>query len=709
MDTPMVSVILPVYNVERYLRQCMDSILSQTLTDFELICVNDGSTDQSRTILAEYEQRDRRVMILDQKNHGLGAARNRGLALPRGTYVIFLDSDDFFAPELLERTTLAAQEQNADIVLFGGVRYNDATQKVTQERQFLRRDLLPRKPVFSRADVPNTLFSISSPTVWSKLYARQFLLETGLQFQTLPNAEDIYFTFGSMALAERITAVDADLVSYRVNRPDSLEQDKHTSPLCFLEALSALHQEMLRRGLFELLQTSFRAFGLSTTLYNLKSVRTDEARLQILAALDSEPYCQLPLQEVPGIDDGNTMVHRYSLQLSAARDWYHQSERFSLLPSPQDDGEQYRITPPTERKNIQVSVVIPVYNTAPWLDEALSSITNQTLREIEIICIDDGSTDESLEILERWAARDSRFVLFSRPNAGLSCARNLGIAQARGEFLYFMDSDDWLEQDALEQSVAVMREKTLDVLFFDWVTFYDSEEMAVVSPRAQIIDTRSHAYDDVCEGQTLLRRFCEENSYSAVVWRQILRTDFVRENALSFLPGILWEDNPFTFAALLKAKRSFHLRQTYYHYRIRESSITTKTMTFHKVYSHYRSFLDMFRIYFEAAPDLMPENRSAALGRVAIILNRSRFQYSKILPEYEFSELGLRENLYTFQVLVSNFVRESQRAKELNEKLRKANADKSDLNQKLRKANTEKSELNQKLKKTYDEKYDRGV
>ncbi|MCD8189547.1 MAG: glycosyltransferase [Clostridiales bacterium] len=364
MNTPMVSVIFPVYNVERYLRQSIDSILSQTLTDFEVICVNDGSTDCSRTILEEYAQKDARISVLNQENHGLGAARDRGLAAARGAYMIFLDSDDFFAPELLEQTVRAAREQNADIVLFGGVRYDDKTQKVTKAKDFLRRDLLPKKPVFSRTDVPDTLFAITSPSVWCKLYARRFLLETGLQFQTLFNAEDVYFTLSSMALAERITAVDADLISYRVNRPHSLERDKHTSPLCFLEALNALYQELRQRGLFELLQTSFRHFGCSAILHNLKTVRVDEARLQILEALDREPYCQLPLREIPGTDDNNKMVHRYSLQLSAARDWYHQSERISLLPQ-QDDGEKYRGTPPTEGESIQVSVIIPVYNTAP--------------------------------------------------------------------------------------------------------------------------------------------------------------------------------------------------------------------------------------------------------------------------------------------------------------------------------------------------------
>ncbi len=718
MGAPTVSVIIPVYNVERYLAQCLDSVLGQTLQDIEVICVDDGSTDGSPAILERYARQDGRVRVLYQKNQYAGVARNRGLAAAQGDYVIFLDSDDFFAPEMLERTTQAAQERNADIVIFGGVRYDDRTQTVTKKGDFLHRDLLPAEPVFAPVDVSNTLFSLVTPAPWCRLYARRFLLATGLQFQALPNSNDVYFTLSSMALAERITAVDADFIYYRTNRVGSLQQDKHKDPLCFLSAQEALYQELVRRGVFALLQTSFRHSSLSTILYNLRSVQTDEARLQILEMLDREPYCQLPLQEVPGTDDGNHMVHRYSLQLSAARDWYRRNEKICALTE-QGGGVQYDEAP--ETGDVSVSVIIPVYNSAPYLDETLETIANQTLNAIEIICINDGSTDESLEILERWAAKDKRFVIRSQPNSGQGYARNVGISCARGSYLYFMDSDDLLDLDTLEQLVAVMEEKKLDALYFDGTTFYDGEGLAEAFSSYQSSYTRSRAYDDVYDGATLLRRFCEEGKYAVSPCLQLLRTDFVRGNAISFLPGIIYEDNPFTFEILLNAKRTSHLQRAYFHRRIREGSTVTKPVTFFNVYSYYRCFHAMLKTYYAMESCLTPEGRSIALKRVSVILRNVQNDYAKLPIEYEDSELGLRESLFTFQTLVCNGGKRQIRAlnaklrkayaekSEINRKLQNAWAEKSELNRKLQKTYAEKSEINRKLQITYGEKFDRGV
>ena len=113
-----VSVILPVYNVSDYLRQCMDSIVGQTLKDIEIICVDDGSTDDSLAILKEYEAKDQRVKVIQQANAGAGAARNKGLEIATGEYLSFLDSDDFFEPDMLEKAWSKAHETRAQVVVF---------------------------------------------------------------------------------------------------------------------------------------------------------------------------------------------------------------------------------------------------------------------------------------------------------------------------------------------------------------------------------------------------------------------------------------------------------------------------------------------------------------------------------------------------------------------------------------------------------------
>ena len=124
-----VSVIIPVYNVEPYLKQCMDSVVGQTLKDIEIICVDDGSTDGSLDILREYAAEDNRIQIIEQKNAGAGAARNNGMRHATGKYLSFLDSDDFFEPRMLEKAYDLAEKDQADFVAYKSDQYH--TEKKT--------------------------------------------------------------------------------------------------------------------------------------------------------------------------------------------------------------------------------------------------------------------------------------------------------------------------------------------------------------------------------------------------------------------------------------------------------------------------------------------------------------------------------------------------------------------------------------------------
>ena len=118
-----ISVIVPVYNSEKYLKQCLDSIVGQTFKDIEIICVNDGSTDSSSQILAEYASKDDRFVIINQENGGAGKARNTGLDASRGKYLSFLDSDDFFESTMLEKAYKKIEQDNSDFVVYNSDQY----------------------------------------------------------------------------------------------------------------------------------------------------------------------------------------------------------------------------------------------------------------------------------------------------------------------------------------------------------------------------------------------------------------------------------------------------------------------------------------------------------------------------------------------------------------------------------------------------------
>ena len=157
MSEIKVSVIMPVYNAETYLEEAIECLICQTLKEIEIICVDDGSTDRSLEILEEYSKRDDRIKILHQRNLYAGVARNNGLKQANGEFVIFLDSDDLFERGLLEKTYKQGKKVNADIVLFGGECFNVDNGEHKERPDFLRKEYIGDKSVFSRKDIPETV------------------------------------------------------------------------------------------------------------------------------------------------------------------------------------------------------------------------------------------------------------------------------------------------------------------------------------------------------------------------------------------------------------------------------------------------------------------------------------------------------------------------------------------------------------------------
>lgn len=219
----------------------------------------------------------------------------------------------------------------------------------------------------------------------------------------------------------------------------------------------------------------------------------------------------------------------------------------------------------------QVSVIIPVYDTEAYVSQTLDSILGQTLRRIEIIAVDDGSTDGSAAILARAAARDPRIRIVTQPNRGLSEARNAGLDRATGEFVYFMDSDDLLEADALELCYEKCAAQGLDFVFFDAETFGSD------SPVERWFDYRRAAWieDRVQSGRDILEQLIELRKYKASACLSFIRTDFLRDCGLRFHPGIVHEDELFTALLYLQARRAGRIDRAFFKRRLRANSTMT--------------------------------------------------------------------------------------------------------------------------------------
>jgi len=254
-----VSVIVAIYNTESFLRQCLDSIIGQTLRDIEIICVNDGSTDNSLDILNEYAARDNRIRAISKKNEGLGAAsaRNLGLTLATGKYISILDSDDFFKLDMLEKMVNRAEETGADIVVCGGMEYNNRDGKKIKSPSILNEKVIPQKEVFSYKDCPNNIFELTKGYAWNKLYRHNFLNKHNISFQRIKFTDDAYFTYANMVLAKKITVVNESFVYYRVNAGTSQSDGLSNYPESAYLPYVKLKKSLVDWGIYETVKQSF--------------------------------------------------------------------------------------------------------------------------------------------------------------------------------------------------------------------------------------------------------------------------------------------------------------------------------------------------------------------------------------------------------------------------------------------------------------------
>ena len=222
-----------------------------------------------------------------------------------------------------------------------------------------------------------------------------------------------------------------------------------------------------------------------------------------------------------------------------------------------------------EMEKIAVSVIVPIYNVAPWLEDCLTSLEKQTLKNIEVILVNDGSTDGSREIAARYAQRNGNFTLVDRENGGLSAARNTGLDRARGEYVYFLDSDDYLSENALEILYTKASGENLDVLKFSAYTFTDGCEDVQWTDEYRY----SGNYPEVMLGTDALAKFFEYSDVSPSSCLIFTRRETIENNALRFCEGIIHEDNLFHYQLMMVSQRTAVCNQPLYYRRVRAGSI----------------------------------------------------------------------------------------------------------------------------------------
>lgn len=269
--TPQISVLVPCYNVEQYLRQCLDSISAQTFEDMEILCLNDGSTDSTPAIIREYADKDARFIMVDKSNSGYGATMNVGLEKARGKYIAIVESDDYIEPTMMEVLYREAEENRLDLVrCFYTIRNEVKGADKVVEYPFA--ELYDK--VFCPLDEQRVF--LIAPSIWVGLYNREFLDVNGIRFLETPGAsyQDTSFAFKVYACAKRIKFVPKALHNYRINSNSSVTSPGKLFYVCTED--EEIRRFAKEKDVYEELKEvlSLRAYGSYKWNYNRLSSRS---------------------------------------------------------------------------------------------------------------------------------------------------------------------------------------------------------------------------------------------------------------------------------------------------------------------------------------------------------------------------------------------------------------------------------------------------
>lgn len=579
MSTPKVSIILPSLNVAPFIRQCIESAIHQTLEDIEIICVDAGSTDGTIEILREYASLDSRIKILHSERKSYGFQMNLGLDAATGAYIGILETDDWAEPDMFESLWKAATETNADMVKSNYYWYT--TQNGIHNDPFENLKGCHYGEVFSPLE-DRTLFK-TTPAIWSGIYQREMLISSQIRFNETPGAsfQDTSFHFLVCTVAQRCYLLKDHFLHYR--------KDNGGSSVYSLSKVYCIVDEMHHYEDFLAAHDKYR----EKIVKFYQALKYEKYRWNFTRLPPESQYAFLRMmhKEFSEAYEHQVLDQAYF----TAADWnavteiiQHPVEYFKKAMERKAKELGYRPTfSPVVIKQASnaaplISVVIPIFNVEAYLAECIESVIHQSLTDLEIICINDGSMDNSLAIAENYAAADPRITVVDQINAGQSSARNVGIKMARGSHLLFIDSDDYLLPDALEKLYAYAQKWDTDILYFGAESFFENQDLKRDYSNYVNFYKREITFDEPVSGDILLQDQLKKWLFRSSVPLQFIRKSFLLETGLLFKEGIIHEDELFSCVLAAKAKRALCVADTFYMRRVRANSTMTAAYTANK-------------------------------------------------------------------------------------------------------------------------------
>ncbi len=508
MTHPAVTVIVPVFNAERHVRETLDSIAGQTLRNLEVIVVDDGSSDASIAIVEEFAARDPRVRLVTGPAQGsAGAARNTGLRLARGDYLAFLDADDLFVPTMLEKLHTKATIDDADIVMTAFSSFSDVTGKpeAVGRRGRLHANLLPAKTPFSPQDISDHIFTAPHTTVWNKMYKADYVRRIGLQFEPVRRSNDAYFNMMALAQAQALSYVDEPLVLYRASNKDSLQGSQSEADLSWADATRAVARDLKAKGIYEPFRRAMIQRVATRSFDRLSKATTVESFIEMYDVVRHSLFTEFEVdladeRDFPNPDVGRQVAEFLSLPLT---EWLHSTpigarvrvagssptratpSTSTIAQSSGSSGDSEHTRDATDRgdqvrrakkRKPDVTVIVRVRDSSSRIKECLRSVLGQKDVNLQVVCVFSRPPEHILSRLREFARQDSRISLV-RVKRGEDAPADTGLAAAKGRYVIEIDSDDRWVSKFLAPLVRQADDAAADAVIFDAFSFLDGDWM----------------------------------------------------------------------------------------------------------------------------------------------------------------------------------------------------------------------------------------
>lgn len=551
--TRTISVAMAIYNCAPTLREAIDSIVNQTYKDWELILCDDCSTDNTLDIAKEYETKYDNILVLkNERNIGLPASLNHCIEYAQGAFIARMDGDDISLPERFEKE-IAVLESHPEyaIVSCAMINFDENGDWGIQRK--------PEHPV-------KTDFVFDSPVCHAPCIMRKDAL--------------------------------ADVGNYTVRKDLRRGQDYY------------LWHKFYCKG--------YQAYNIQEPYYKMRDDKNAVARRKLKSRihglkiqLEVTRNLKLPIWYYPfalrGIlvgllpDFMYERLHQKKIKAANRRMGDGNSITVTRVHSRAEDSQE------------MISIIVPVYNTSAYLTRCLDSLLAQTYPNIELICVNDGSTDNSLEILKYYSSRHSNLKVFDRDNEGVSSSRNFGISKSSGKWIMFVDSDDWLEHDAVKQAYNAGQIAHADIISFDYICEYSKGH-----------EYRYHGSNDaIYRGADFFLRILgpiatqlnEPHKLESMSCAKLYRKEVLDGCTFIDLKRIgTSEDTLFNLMIAKKNVTALYLHYAGYHYRKTNQQATTQT--------YKLNLIEKWDALYEIIDNLVdtPVEREAFANRVACSL-----------------------------------------------------------------------------------------